>query len=192
LSRLGHITRLVLGFYKDTEHPIAVNPCDLIKDAIQTLSNRFAAAKPRIICDFAWQGTFALPVSQVQEALENVLGNSFESGATQIRVRVRRSNDWRSFARSGCRISVLDDGRGMSQEHQKRAFEPFFSTKLQKGSGLGLWVSKAIVLKNGGLITLRSTDKRSRHGTCVSIFLPDRIAPRIAPGIGKHKEVRGT
>jgi signal transduction histidine kinase len=192
LSRLAHITRLVLGFYKETEHPIAVNPCDLIKNVIQTLSNHFAAAKPRIICDFAWQGTFALPVSQVQEALENVLGNSFESGATQIRVRVRRSNDWRSFARSGCRISVLDDGRGMSPEHQKKAFEPFFSTKLQKGSGLGLWVSKAIVLKNGGLITLRSTDKRSRHGTCVSVFLPDRIAPRIAPGIGKHKEVRGT
>ena len=114
LSRLAHITRLVLGFYKDTEHPIAIDPCDLIKGVIETLSDRFAAVKPRIICDFAWQGTFALPVRQAQEALDNILGNSFESGATQIRVRVRRSNDWRSFARSGCRISVLDNGRGMS------------------------------------------------------------------------------
>jgi signal transduction histidine kinase len=192
LSRLAHITRLVLGFYKDTEHPIAIDPCDLIKGAVETLSNRFAAASPRIICDFAWQGTFALPVHQAQEALDNILGNSFESGATQIRVRVRRGNDWRSFTRSGCRISVLDNGRGMSPEHQKTAFEPFFSTKLQKGSGLGLWVSKAIVLKNGGQITLRSTNNPSRHGTFVSIFLPNRTAPRTAPGIGKHKEVRGT
>jgi signal transduction histidine kinase len=191
LTRLAHITRLVLGFYKDTEHPIAVDPCDLVKDVIATLSSRFAST-PHIIYDCARQGTFALPIRQVREALENILGNSFESGSRQIRVRVRRSNDWRSFGRSGCRISVFDDGQGMSPEHQKKAFEPFFSTKLQKGSGLGLWVSKAIVLKNGGLISLRSTDKRSRHGTCVSMFLPDRIAPRTAPGIGRHKEIRGT
>jgi signal transduction histidine kinase len=192
LTRLAHITRLVLGFYKDGEHPIAVDPCHLVKDVIATLSSRFASTKPHIIYDCAWQGTFALPIRQVREALENILGNSFESVPRQIRVRVRRSNDWRSLARSGCRISVFDDGQGMSPQHQKKAFEPFFSTKLQKGSGLGLWVSKAIVLKNGGLISLRSTDSRSRHGTCVSMFLPDRIAARTAPGIGKHKEIRGT
>lgn len=190
LSRLAHITRLVLGFYKDTEHPIAVDPRDLVNDVIETLSSQFSLARPRIACDFGWQGTLAVPVRQAHEVVENILGNSFESGASQIRVRVRRSNDWRNFARSGCRISVVDDGHGMSPEQQKRAFEPFFSTKTQRGSGLGLWVSKAIVLKNGGLISLRSTDDASRHGTCVSIFLPDRIVPRAAPRIGKRKDIR--
>ena len=184
LSRLAHITRLVLGFYREAEHPIAVDPCDLINKVVETLSKRFAAVKPHIACDFAWQGTLSLPVRQVREVLENILANAFESGATQIRVRVQPSNDWRNFARLGCRISILDDGHGMTAEQQKRAFQPFFSTKTQKGSGLGLWVSKAIVLKNGGLVSLHSTDGGLRHGTCISIFLPSRVASRTAQGIG--------
>ncbi|HKW77237.1 MAG TPA: ATP-binding protein [Terriglobales bacterium] len=190
LSRLAHITRLVLGFYQEADHPIAVDPCDLIKSVIETLSNRFALAKPHIVCDFAWQGMLSLPVRQVREVLENILTNAFESGATQIRVRIRPSKDWRNFARSGCRISLLDDGHGMTAEQQKLAFQPFFSTKTQRGSGLGLWVSKAIVLRNGGRVSLHSTDNGLRHGTCVSIFLPSRVLPRTAPGIGRRKDVR--
>lgn len=190
LSRLAHITRLVLGFYKDTEHPIAVDPCDLVKDVIDTVSSQSSVTKPSIILDFAWQGMFAVPVRQAQEVLENIFGNSFESGATQIRVRVRRSKNWRNSVRSGCRISIVDDGRGMSPEQKRRAFEPFFSTKTQRGTGLGLWVSKAIVLKNGGQISLRSTDNPSKHSTCVSLFLPTRISASPAPGIGMRKGVR--
>jgi signal transduction histidine kinase len=189
LSRLAHITRLVLDFYKDSEHHVAVDPCDLIKGVIETLSSRFSISKTGITCDFAWQGTIALPISQVHEVVENILENSFESDATQIRVRVRRSNDWLNVARSGCRISIIDDGHGMSPDHQKRALEPFFSTKPERGGGLGLWLSKAIVLKNGGRISLRSTDNPSRHGTCVTIFLPHRASPKLAPGINVRKSV---
>jgi len=192
LSRLAHITRLVLGFYKDTEHPIAVDPCDLVKDVIETVSSQSSVTKPHIILDFAWQGMFALAVRQAKEVLENIFGNSFESGATQIRVRVRRSKDWRNSVRSGCRISIVDDGRGMSPEQKRRAFEPFFSTKTQRGTGLGLWVSKAMVLKNGGQISLRSTDNPSKHSTCVSIFLPARISASPAPRIGVRKGVRSS
>lgn len=189
LARLARITRLVLGFYKDDEHPIALNPCDLVNDVIETLSSRFANAKTSVAFDFEWEGTFALPSHQAREVVENILANAFESGASHIRVRVSRRKDWHSSARGGCRISVIDDGRGMSPEQQKRAFEPFFSTKNDRGSGLGLWISKATLLKNGGRISLRSTVESARHGTCVSVFLPDRLSPRAAPGIGKRKSV---
>lgn len=178
LSRLGHITRLALGFYKDDEQPVAVDPCELVKHAHNTVVSRFSGAGPRIVYDFAWDGTIALPTRQVHEALKNILENSFQSSASQLQVRVRSSKDWRNFARSGCRISILDDGCGINPKHRKHAFEPFFSTKTQKGSGLGLWISKAIVLRNGGLISLRSTDDSARHGTCVSIFLPHRLSLR--------------
>jgi signal transduction histidine kinase len=188
LSRLAHITRLVLGFYNDNERPINLDPCDLIKDVVATLSSRFPIAKPEIVSDFEWQGTIALPVRQTREAIENILRNAFESGATQIWIRARQSNDWRTFARSGCRISIVDNGRGISPEHQKRVFEPFFSTKTQRGNGLGLWVSKAIVLRNGGQIKLRSTNNGPRHGTYISVFLPHRIPLRSAPAVPMPKK----
>jgi signal transduction histidine kinase len=186
LSRLAHITRLALGFYQNNEPPIAVDPCDLVREVLVTLSDRFSSP-PDSVTDFAWSGTFAVPVRQIHEALENVLINSFESGATRVRVRVRRSTDWGNSARSGCRISVIDDGRGMGPEHRKHAFEPFFSTKPQRGRGLGLWVSNAIVLKNGGLLSLRTTEDSSKHGTCVSIFLPNRVSAALSPGISASR-----
>jgi signal transduction histidine kinase len=190
LSRLAHITRLVLGFYKENEHPIAADPCGLIKDVLGTVSSRLSTSQPQVTCEFGWEGTFAMPVRQAREVLENILGNSFESGATEIRIRVRRCNDWRDLSRPGCRISIIDDGHGMSSEDQKRAFEPFFSTKAQRGKGLGLWVSKAIVLKIGGTISLRTTNRASDHGTCISIFLPARISPVLTPDIEIRKDVQ--
>jgi signal transduction histidine kinase len=190
LSRLAHITRLVLGFYKENEYPIAIDPSDLVKDVLGTVSSQLSLSQPHVTCEFGALGTFAMPVRQVREVLENIFGNSFESGASRIRVRIRRRKDWHSFAHPGCRISIIDDGHGMSPEDQKRAFEPFFSTKTQRGKGLGLWVSKAIVLKIGGTISLRTTNKASNHGTCISIFLPARISPLFTPEIEIRKDVQ--
>lgn len=185
LSRMAHITRLVLGFYKENEHAIALDPCHLVTDLIETLSHEYSQAKPHISNDFAWQGMLEVHSRQLQEALGNIFRNSFESGATQICVRVHPSRDWRNATRQGCRISVLDNGRGMTPEQRKRAFEPFFSTKSHRGCGLGLWASNAIVIKNGGRISLHSTDDASRHSTCISVFLPTRISPAVFPLLGR-------
>jgi nitrogen-specific signal transduction histidine kinase len=53
-----------------------------------------------------------------------------------------------------------------------RLFEPFFSTKESKGTGLGLWVSQGIVQKHGGVIRVRSSIATLHHGTCFVIFMP--------------------
>lgn len=190
LTRLAHVTRLVLGFYKDNERSSALDPRGLIGDLVEKLNVQFGQAKPRVSCDFSWHGTLELPFRQTQEVLNNLLRNAFESNATRIRIRVRKSLDWRSGLRSGCRISILDDGHGMTTEQQKRAFEPFFSTKTQKGCGLGLFVTKAIVLKNSWLMSLYSTDHSSRHSTCVSVLLPARVYRVDAPTAELRKALR--
>ncbi|MGZ4830722.1 MAG: ATP-binding protein, partial [Candidatus Angelobacter sp.] len=55
----------------------------------------------------------------------------------------------------------------------KKLFEPFYTTKQDVGTGLGLWVSREIVQKHGGSITLRSCTLPGRTGTVFSIFLPE-------------------
>ena len=66
-------------------------------------------------------------------------------------------------------LTVSDTGTGMDADTQTHIFEPFFSTKDEKGTGLGLWVSQGIVQAHGGSIKLRSREGR---GTTYSVALP--------------------
>ena len=59
-------------------------------------------------------------------------------------------------------IQIRDTGNGIAEEHLPHIFEPFFSTKDEKGTGLGLWVSQGIVQAHGGSIKLRSREGQ-RH-----------------------------
>ena len=74
--------------------------------------------------------------------------------------------------REGIRVTVADDGCGIPAENMPQIFEPFFSTKDSKGTGLGLWVSQGIVQKHQGRLRFRSRTDEARHGTCCSVFLP--------------------
>jgi len=60
----------------------------------------------------------------------------------------------------------------MSREVKSNIFEPFYTTKELKGSGLGLWLSMGIISKHQGRISVRSSTQAGRSGTCFSIFLP--------------------
>jgi two-component system sensor histidine kinase AtoS len=66
--------------------------------------------------------------------------------------------------------SIEDNGTGISDEDQKKLFEPFFSTKAPgKGTGLGLYVTKSIIESFRGAIVVRSA---FGFGASFSIFLP--------------------
>ena len=72
---------------------------------------------------------------------------------------------------------VGDTGHGMSEEVRQRIFEPFFTTKEMNGTGLGLWISRGIVLRHHGSLTLRSRQEPGRNGTAFTLFLPDEENP---------------
>lgn len=64
-------------------------------------------------------------------------------------------------------IQFSDTGKGISQEHINRIFDPYFTTK-EEGTGLGLTTSLSIVRQHGGTITVSSSEK----GTDFAIYLP--------------------
>jgi signal transduction histidine kinase len=72
----------------------------------------------------------------------------------------------------GVRVNIYDNGPGIPPEVRQRLFTPFVSMKGDQGTGLGLWISKGIIEKNGGSMRFR-TSTGERHGTCFSIFIPD-------------------
>ena len=54
------------------------------------------------------------------------------------------------------RIIIQDSGTGISPDQVKHLFEPFHTTKGEKGTGLGLYITKQLVERNGGKITVTS------------------------------------
>ncbi len=75
------------------------------------------------------------------------------------------------------RFEVADNGIGMDHETQKNLFSSPFSTKGERGTGLGLLVTEKIVKENGGVITVES---KLGKGTSFTIFLPYREAQKKA------------
>lgn len=67
---------------------------------------------------------------------------------------------------------VADQGGGMSRATLTKLFNPFFTTKGITGTGLGLWVSKEIIERHRGAITVRSSQKGGASGTVFRVFLP--------------------
>lgn len=76
-------------------------------------------------------------------------------------------------------VEVVDDGAGMSKEVLSRAFDPFFTTRSEHGTGLGLSVVHGFVEQSGGRVELESTEG---VGTTVRLLVPATApAPVLAP-----------
>ncbi len=110
--------------------------------------------------------------NEIRQVLSNLIGNAIDAMRTGGTL-VLRSHDVRQSGRGeqGMRITVADNGHGMSQETRKRVFEPFFTTKDLNGTGLGLWISAEIVNRHRGKLRVKSSEG-PRRGTVFSLFLP--------------------
>ena len=72
---------------------------------------------------------------------------------------------------AGATVTITDNGPGVPEEVRPQLFQPFFTTKGEHGTGLGLWISRGIINKHGGSIELVSNTENGAHGTVVSVFL---------------------
>lgn len=106
-------------------------------------------------------------------AINNLLANALQAGATQLLVSAHRAGD-------DVLVRVVDNGRGMSRELLARIFEPFYTTR-SNGTGLGLAVVQSVVQAHQGKIEVASVEG---EGSCFTLRLPchHSVAHRQAVG----------
>lgn len=110
----------------------------------------------------------ALPARAVSQALRALITNAQDASAEEPRVLVKGE-----VTKDRARISVIDTGRGMSEEVLSRVSEPFFTTKPPgRGMGLGLYLTRAVVESLGGQLRI---DSEAGLGTSVRIELPRTV-----------------
>jgi signal transduction histidine kinase len=91
-----------------------------------------------------------VPADDLRQILTNLVSNACDAlppAGGLVEVEVAREANVAA-------ISIRDNGSGISPENAVRVFDPFFTTKEDTGTGIGLWVTRDLVDKNGGRILL--------------------------------------
>ena len=178
-DRAATLVRQLLTFSR--QEPITPDDLDLDDVVRETLSMLRRLLGQRITVQFvpASNGTLVRCDSrQVEQILMNLCVNARDAGCSTITittdVRVLTEEDCASlpWARPGqfVRLTISDDGHGMSRDVLDKVFEPFFTTKeVGEGTGLGLSTVYGIVEQHGGLIQVSS---EAGAGALFDVYFP--------------------
>ncbi len=129
---------------------------------------------------------------ELRQVFANLIGNALEAGATGIKIRVSPGQDWKHQARPGVRVTVADHGSGIPADSAGKLFEPFFTTRDEKGTGLGLWVSKGIVQKHEGWMRMPpAPNQPATAPPSSSSRLPCKRAPITVPAAYSSRSLTG-
>ena len=166
----------------------AVNLVATINQALRLVHNEIAH-RAKIVQDLEDPGVVWGDAGQLTQVFVNLLLNA----AHAIDAGRRENNTIRiecKMRSSTARVSVIDSGKGMSQEQLSKVFDPFFTTKrIGEGTGLGLSICHNLVTQMGGTIELFSTAqvgttatvalKRVRRPSCSPTTAPEAPSPPV-------------
>ena len=142
-----------------------VNVVDVVRKAIDQTRQEAASTGVQISlsCRDCFVDANSLELRQVfVNLISNAIQASNQDGRGTIKVSVGKNED-------GCQVSVRDFGQGLTAEDAERVFEPFFTTRRNRGgTGLGLSVSREIVLRHNGQLEIEVVD----HGAVFVVKLP--------------------
>ena len=177
LMRVAHITRQTLGFYREFTEATSNSVSALMASVVDLLQAKIKSTGTTVTqrCDVGLQVMGV--AGELRQVLANLLTNSLDSIGRSGSIVLRGSASINpDDGRRRVRITVADCGHGMGAATMKQIFDPFFTTKGSVGTGLGLWVCKQLVDKNGGSIRVRSNMDAERGGTTFSVVLPEDAA----------------
>lgn len=121
-------------------------------------------------------GKFEVDAGYVHSALINILENAVDACTRDEAKKSHKIIFGLRQDRKNIIFEIFDNGIGMDRETREKIFTPFFSSKREKGTGLGLFISNKIVEQHGGRIEVQST---VGEGTRFGISIP-KVQPRSA------------
>jgi signal transduction histidine kinase len=174
LKRVSAIANQTLRFHRQSTSPRPVSSEELIEATLPLYHGRLINAQVRVERRVRARYAVTCLDGEIRQVLSNLVGNAIDAmnpGGGRLLIRSRDGVDW-TTGRRGVVITVADTGSGMSPDTRSRIFEPFFTTKGNRGTGLGLWISREIVERNLGTLRVRSLQSARASGTVFTLFLP--------------------
>ena len=199
--RAAALTRQLLTFARRHVHAPRVVDLNEIVTSIHKMLTRLIGEHVQIVLNLDPSPTHVLvDPDQMGQVLTNLVVNARDAmprgGAVTIRTSSTRLDDaaavfWGLSAGRYVVLSVRDTGEGMSREVRERAFEPFYTTKKDRGTGLGLSMVHGILTQSGGQIKI---DSEPGVGTTFTMLLPMATGPldRLRQSMASLDALAGT
>ncbi|MBW4028809.1 MAG: PAS domain S-box protein [Acidobacteria bacterium] len=177
LARVCQIATQTLRFHRQAVRATRVTAEEMVGDVVNLYQGRLANSNIDVRQEYRSATTVLCFENDIRQVLNNLIANAIDAMRQGGRLTIRAYDAVDSGGpggqlRTGIRITIADNGMGMSAAVQARVFEPFYTTKDLNGTGLGLWISEGIIARHHGSIRVRSTDHPRLHGTVFSLFLP--------------------
>lgn len=174
LARIAQITGQLLTFHREARAPVEVDFTDVVQSVLVLHAPQIKRAHIKVEQRLETARAVRGFPGELRQVFSNLVGNAIDAmphGGTLI-LHLRESSLASDHARKGVRVTILDTGAGIPLGVRRNLFAPFYTTKGEKGTGLGLWVSRGIIEKHEGTISLRSSTQPGKSGTVFSVFLP--------------------
>jgi signal transduction histidine kinase len=167
MAHLRYISGKTLGYSKSA---FSIESADLVKvaeAAVRIHKASLARNNIRLITDFPEEATAHIHFGGMLQVISNLLANAVDAvpaaGTIRIRVRVHENE---------VHILVADNGGGIPSKYIRSVFEPYFTTKGDQGTGIGLALVEKILKGHRGRIRVRSSVRPGRCGTTFLVSVP--------------------
>ncbi len=174
VARIAQITGQLLTFHRESRSPTEVNVTEVLESVLALFAPQIKQNHVAVVKRFDTHKSVRGFPGELRQVFSNLVGNSVEAlpiGGSLV-LHTRESSLATDPAIKGVRITVLDNGAGIPVGVRRNLFAPFYTTKGEKGTGLGLWISRSIVEKHEGTIHFASRVRDGNSGTAFSVFLP--------------------
>jgi PAS domain S-box-containing protein len=177
LARVTQISRAMLGLYRESKAPVVVDLREMLQEILFLLERRLSDSGVAAKTDIPGPISVAAFPAELRQVFTNLITNAAEAAGSggEIKISIMPQAAGVDAAGlkllAGATVMIADNGAGVPEDVRPHLFQPFFTTKGEQGTGLGLWVSRGIINKHGGTISLQSDTSKTAHGTVVSVFL---------------------
>jgi protein-histidine pros-kinase len=167
VTRLSNLTRQTLAPHRESPQFVDSKVSQILDDVCALFQSKLHSAKIELRRDYKSDGDVRIPANDLRQVFTNLISNAIDAMENGGRLELTVL----STPENKVEVSVGDSGCGIPAEAIESIFHPFFTTKGEKGTGIGLWVVKGIVERAGGMISVMSSIE-DKTGTCFRIVLP--------------------
>jgi signal transduction histidine kinase len=172
LNRITEIARRTLNFSRETPAITAVDVHEVLDETLELLSRKIQVKHVEVQKRYRSRAMVSANVGELRQVFVNLIANALDALPVNGHLCLR-SYERSSRALPGAVIiTVSDNGQGIPSRFIAHLFQPFFTTKGEQGTGLGLWITREILQKYDAKIRVRSRVGDSGHGTCFRISIP--------------------